>query len=652
VTQSPRKVGVYVTVGLDPATRLNHMTTNPLDVTVELTKVLGDGRFRALLKQLRQELSSSSQCRNTALLAEVEERVAQLDEIMSCYDDGSSAENKGGDSALSPPSKTKRLLAGGGGAQQQHEVQSKWADLPAHLAKEILEHVGWSPKVSQVFRSVCRGWRNAHGETVPRLHLRRSVPLDMYLSMRFATLRTLTVTRTDDVNLVRSLGSLTALTSLSVEPELLPEVYDETGLPSQVSRFALDDFATLPHLTSLTTLKLRSCGLDDGRDPRALGRILEPLRTNLTSLDLGFCSGLCDNGLGVALSRLTALKELSVDDTCMARAGLRAVASLTTLSFLSLGGLYRNRRGWSEAQSSAEYIAALTASTCLTSLNVGISRGSEEVLRAISRQTALTHLDLHWWMYSGESVFRESLIHLTNLVSLDLGGSKVNGETLRALAAAPLAALEYLVLDCCPDLDEDGLRALASFPSLKALALRDNEDGPVPGYSTGLYSTPYGSRGMALSSLTSLTALYLDFMLLDSMDLHAMSRTLTALRTLSLQDVDPHNEHFCKGAPLEAVAAFTALTDLDLTKIPCITDEAVSALSTLVGLTSLDLGHCNLLTDEGIRSLSTLSALTFLNVAESELLTDEGIHAVFPGVPVRRWDVENRDHPNYHRFSR
>ena len=61
---------------------------NPLDVNVELTKVLGNGRFRALLKQLRHELSSSSQCRNTALLAEVEERVAQLDDIVSQYDDG------------------------------------------------------------------------------------------------------------------------------------------------------------------------------------------------------------------------------------------------------------------------------------------------------------------------------------------------------------------------------------------------------------------------------------------------------------------------------------------------------------------------------------------------------------------------------------
>eukprot|EP00959_Pyramimonas_sp_CCMP1952_P355196 7440153-Pyramimonas_sp.AAC.1 len=59
-----------------------------MEVTVELAKVLGNGRFKAILSQLREELLNSSQYTNIALLAEVEERVGQLDDIMSCYNFG------------------------------------------------------------------------------------------------------------------------------------------------------------------------------------------------------------------------------------------------------------------------------------------------------------------------------------------------------------------------------------------------------------------------------------------------------------------------------------------------------------------------------------------------------------------------------------
>eukprot|EP00959_Pyramimonas_sp_CCMP1952_P070977 1482151-Pyramimonas_sp.AAC.1 len=64
------------------------MTTHPMEITVELAKVLGNGRFKALLSQLRGEFSNSLQFINIALLAEVEERVGQLDDIMSCYNFG------------------------------------------------------------------------------------------------------------------------------------------------------------------------------------------------------------------------------------------------------------------------------------------------------------------------------------------------------------------------------------------------------------------------------------------------------------------------------------------------------------------------------------------------------------------------------------
>uniref|UniRef100_A0A7S0QTZ0 F-box domain-containing protein n=1 Tax=Pyramimonas obovata TaxID=1411642 RepID=A0A7S0QTZ0_9CHLO len=255
----------------------NNKTTHPMDVVrVELAKVLGDGRFKALLSQLREELSSSSRCTNTVLLAEVEERVGRLDDLMGCYNSGS-GEGGGIGGALSSrtvcsqPSKMQRPAGSKGGALQPVH-QSGWADLPAHLLTETLKQLGWPSKGSSAFRRVCKRWQGLHDETVSRLHIRRSFPWGEYLRKRFAGVRTLDL-ETDDTSLFRRLGSLSALTSLSFNPgSTVPVTFSEL------------EFIT--DLTSLRKLSLAGCrGLHDAGDASALARMLAPL-TNLTSLDL------------------------------------------------------------------------------------------------------------------------------------------------------------------------------------------------------------------------------------------------------------------------------------------------------------------------------------------------------------------------------
>eukprot|EP00959_Pyramimonas_sp_CCMP1952_P129041 2698469-Pyramimonas_sp.AAC.1 len=207
------------------------------------------------------------------------------------------------------------------------------------------------------------------------------------------------------------------------------------------------------------------------------------------------------------------------------------------------------------------------------------------------------------------------------------------------MAAARFTRLESLNLDCCYDLDSNGLRVLVSlFPSLRTLSLCDSEH--IRSFSP-------------LSSLTSLTELRLDYTSIGAEDLHALS-TLTALQSLSLHEA----EYIGEEAELNAVASLTTLTNLDVSSktvpfpfgldrcvpraqlgwgmVSQLTDKSVSALSTLVSLTTLDLGGQGQLTDEGMRSLSTLSALALLNVAESESLTDERMRAVFPRVTTCR----------------
>eukprot|EP00959_Pyramimonas_sp_CCMP1952_P438731 9185307-Pyramimonas_sp.AAC.1 len=217
------------------------------------------------------------------------------------------------------------------------------------------------------------------------------------------------------------------------------------------------------------------------------------------------------------------------------------------------------------------------------------------------------------------------------------------------MAAARFTRLESLTLDCCSKLDSNGLRALVSFPSLRTLSIC--ADMEVEMEDEGTLGKLAVDSFEPISSLTSLTELYLDWTTVDDEDLHAFS-TLTALQTLSL-----HDSVFAvrlEDAGLKAIASLTALTDLDISRedldrpeaqvYPGLTD--VSELSTLVALTALALGGHSQLTDEGIRSLSTLTALTLLNVADCESLTDEGVRAVFPRVTIERSDrIYDREQP-------
>mmetsp|Transcript_14826 Transcript_14826/g.31842 ORF Transcript_14826/g.31842 Transcript_14826/m.31842 type:complete len:324 (+) Transcript_14826:1092-2063(+) len=310
------------------------------------------------------------------------------------------------------------------------------------------------------------------------------------------------------------------------------------------------------------------------------------------------------------------------------------MASLTALRTLNLDYV-RHPMPFHE-----ELTAALMACTSLTSLSLKNpeTMGTDGVLRVVGRLTALTHLDLYQWTESSHAALTESLPSLRDLVTLDLTGTKVAGETLRAMAAAPFTKLESLTLACCPSLDSDALRALVSFPSLRTLYLRDDEDAELfPHLRLRIDSFS------PLCSLTSLTELHLDWTTIDAEDLRAFS-TLTALHTLSL-----HGAKFAgEEAEIRAVATLTSLTELDLSSgedltyrglepdecqssLSLLTDERVSALSTLTALTRLDLENCIRLTTEGTRSLSTLTALTWLYLEDNACFaSDEEWRAVFP----------------------
>jgi hypothetical protein len=135
--------------------------------------------------------------------------------------------------------------------------------MPPFVAGEVMEQLKWDRRASAVFRKICKGWRDAHDQSVSCLVVKDN-SLPGILRTRFPRVK-------------------------EIRARLLP------GRSSFVVHPSLDDrwWRTLTSLTALTSLNLVGCRevSDDGM------RALAGLAT-LTSLSLSRCEKLTDGKLG------------------------------------------------------------------------------------------------------------------------------------------------------------------------------------------------------------------------------------------------------------------------------------------------------------------------------------------------------------------
>jgi len=282
------------------------------------------------------------------------------------------------------------------------QMASPWEHLSSELVGELMAHLKWDRGVSAVFRQTCKGWRDAHDQSVVRLSVR--VP---FLPSRFE-LRTM-FPRVNEIKVHMHSGPISVTTSSCDEKWLW----------------------TLAGLTSLTSLNLGGCKQASDGGLRALAGL-----TALISLDLGHCRKVSDNGLQ-ALANLSALTSLDLGHCReVSDNGFRALASLTSLTSLNLGRCREvSDIGWH----------ALADLTALISLDLGRCRElSDTGSHALTGLTALTSLNLIWCEEVTASGLHALLACLTALTYLNLFhcervSAAVGSRTLDSLTALSTA---------------------------------------------------------------------------------------------------------------------------------------------------------------------------------------------------------------------
>jgi len=159
---------------------------------------------------------------------------------------------------------------------------SSWEWMPPDVAGEVMELLKWEREASGVFRSICKGWRDAHDQRVRHLSVSARPSANVIMRSRF-------ISRFLRAKQIRVRG----------DSLYYPAVVEE-GCGADKWLWAMAG------LTALTELNLKQCREVSNNGLRALRGL-----TTLTSLNLRGCVQVSDDGLR-ALAGLTALTSLEL----------------------------------------------------------------------------------------------------------------------------------------------------------------------------------------------------------------------------------------------------------------------------------------------------------------------------------------------------
>ena len=66
------------------------------------------------------------------------------------------------------------------------QMGSPWERMPPYVAEEVMEQLKWERGASVIFRKICKGWRDAHDQSVSRLSVTSdSLPSSFKMRTRF-----------------------------------------------------------------------------------------------------------------------------------------------------------------------------------------------------------------------------------------------------------------------------------------------------------------------------------------------------------------------------------------------------------------------------------------------------------------------------------
>ena len=541
-----------------------------------------------------------------------------------------------------------------------------WSALPPELARAVFRSRGVSPESRAAAHLVCRSWAAAIAAGCKDLPGYRTGPGVPGWGLRFSSLEALEwhggcPPLQDVAGELRCLTSLTTMKLLHPTDEQLWAGLE--ALPDRTTALDLEHssvltdagVAALRRLASLTSLTMRSAPLITSASLSLLwplGSLTSlsitgsafkdtefkalSLLTALTSLELGECSQVSDNGLKALASSLPRLATLEL--ACCERisdAGMGYLSAATSLTSLNLSvpcqvtdeGLskLRSLTGLEQLRlSDAEMLhgSGLSALKELTRLSdLTLSNCYEldgESLAAVSTLTSLTSLDL-----SGNEV--EHVPHLdslSRLTALDLSSTNITDESLEHLYGNTI--LKKLALAWCGQLTDDGLgQCVYGLRSLNSLDLSYMD--AVEDHIIHKLKLMENLENLGLMGCNSLT---------EGCVMHCM-QFMTSLKRLHL-GIHPTGPPEEESVVIKALAeGLQGLVELELKGMD-ITDADAEALLGLPSLTGLHLLNNPRLSDEGVMGLSSLRSLKELTVHSCSRVTDAAISALRRDLPSCR----------------
>lgn len=193
----------------------------------------------------------------------------------------------------------------------------------------------------------------------------------------------------------------------------------------------------------------------------------------IRELNLLYAEQITDLGLN-AIKGWTNLKRLNVRGTRISDPTLAIVGKLTGLESLDIANTGVTDKG----------MDSLVPLTHLRHLALGRTRFSPDSLSMLRLLTTLESLDLSGpqgvarAQRSEGGAIPASVAQLKELRTLRLGHSQVSAEDLRLLAAS-LSKLEKLGLEACARVDDEALKVIAGWKSLKYVDLQDTKISPA-----------------------------------------------------------------------------------------------------------------------------------------------------------------------------
>eukprot|EP00242_Pyramimonas_sp_CCMP2087_P007532 CAMPEP_0198215314 /NCGR_PEP_ID=MMETSP1445-20131203/48865_1 /TAXON_ID=36898 /ORGANISM="Pyramimonas sp., Strain CCMP2087" /LENGTH=482 /DNA_ID=CAMNT_0043890983 /DNA_START=141 /DNA_END=1587 /DNA_ORIENTATION=- len=354
------------------------------------------------------------------LVAEIEQRVAQLESVLGRYNSSSSLSSKASELRASAPSnpsfsqpassllfgvepyldeqladddgpvskkvRVSHLLTTRSGEQQvaTNNAHIKWASLPHLTLWEILKQLQWERKASGACAKSGRKRMTDGVEPEAESSFAAAVPPpddDGFTAVNELDMSSACGDPAMSRLVESALGSLSGLRSLNLAHNKVDLLRLTTVGPS---------------LTGLTYLSLALTNTSD-----ALLARMTPFLPSLTDLDLQECTRVtfAPRYQPRLLASLTSLTRLNLGCTKVDDEGMQALAPLTALTHLSLFGTHVSAEG-------LDLLAPFAAH--LTHLVLGGVRGEEgdiygdPEMIAVSSLTALTHLEMR---YSGGGDF-------------------------------------------------------------------------------------------------------------------------------------------------------------------------------------------------------------------------------------------------------